>query len=331
MRLVISIAGSVSKEFHTMPKGIEYRILERYVDGRWATFAVAYRRGGQFVLFAPPWRAHRELPVSSLEDLNSAQFPSSAHAHRWSAVRTCEDGVRHPLQLLKRNVSPLDCAVVRRLLSAFVRGDLGAEQRGCLEGHIDQCDACASAMGQQIAEDIAAGAIPQPAKVRRESTAVKRWGARSAVTWHGHRVAAPVLRSWGYHRVLQSAGLRRGVAMSGAEEDAVRIQVLDPSLGLVAGEVVRAAVIELPYFTKEGAFRMTLWLEDADAERYRGYAAVCVLKLDGVGLAFEAQVGGPDVTFLGAELPPLDGESAVLPADAFDYFLAPAPQPGSGV
>ena len=85
-----------------MPEGTPYRILDRFDEDRWTPFAVAYRRGGRFVLFAPPWRAHRDLSIGSLEELSSEHFPSSQGGYRWApGVETCEREVTHPLELLE--------------------------------------------------------------------------------------------------------------------------------------------------------------------------------------------------------------------------------------
>jgi hypothetical protein len=216
------------------------------------------------------------------------------------------------------------CAAVNSLLAAFVRGTLSPEQRGRVDGHLETCDACAEALGQRIAESIATGEIPQPAKVRREALPLPKVLTRSFVPWHRHRISIPILREKGYYTVIQSARLYRGVAMSGSAGDAAEIQLLDSTLDVVVGETIRASVIEPPYFTKEGEFRMTLWLEEADVVRYRGYSAICVLKLEDIWLAFESLVASQEIPFRAGELPPLEAE-ALLRSDAFGYFLSRAP------
>lgn len=222
------------------------------------------------------------------------------------------------------------CAEISSLLAAFVRGTLGPEQRGRVNGHLETCDACAGALGQKIAEFIAAGEIPQPVKVRREAVPFPTLTSRSVVPWHHHRVATSVLREKGYYTAIRSARLRRGIAMSGSVADEAEIQMLDARLGVVEGETLRGSIIEPPYFTKDGEFRMTLWLEEADVVRYRGYSAICVLKLENIWLAFETLVASQEVPFQASELPPLETEE-LLRSDAFGYFLSPSPLSASAI
>ncbi len=85
-----------------MPEQVSYRILERQTADGWTPFAVAYRRGDRFVLFHPVWRAHRALPVASLDELRDQHFPSSHPEWRWSPVQTCAERVTHPIDLLQR-------------------------------------------------------------------------------------------------------------------------------------------------------------------------------------------------------------------------------------
>jgi len=78
----------------------EYRILERRTDGDWTPFGVAYEREGRIVLFAPPWRADRELEVASLEELDERHCPSEEF--RWREVETTIEPLPHPIALLQR-------------------------------------------------------------------------------------------------------------------------------------------------------------------------------------------------------------------------------------
>jgi len=83
-----------------MPKAVSYRILERQEEGRWEAFAVAYRRGDRFVLFAPPWRSSRDLPVRSLEELSREHYPAAGE-YRWSTVQAHAGEIRHPIEILR--------------------------------------------------------------------------------------------------------------------------------------------------------------------------------------------------------------------------------------
>lgn len=81
-----------------------YRILERRNDEGWAPFGVAYEREGRFVLFAPPWRADRELEVTSLEDLDERHRPSDEF--RWQPVAIINEPMPHPIELLQHALDP---------------------------------------------------------------------------------------------------------------------------------------------------------------------------------------------------------------------------------
>ena len=219
---------------------------------------------------------------------------------------------------------PLGCDAVEAVLDAFVQNNLSAEQRGRIDAHLGDCDECLDLLGQKIAQAIAFRKIPQAAKVRRELS-LERWPSRQVMTWHRHRVPAPILQRLGYERALESVRLRRGVAMAG-EDETVRIQVVNDSRAAVPGETIRAAVIELPNLTQKSEFRMSLWLDDTDAIRYRGYQAVCMLKLDNTWLAFDATVNGREIQFRADGLPALNqGDALSLNAQVFDYFLIPKP------
>ena len=63
---------------------IEYRILERQIDGKWTPFGVAYNRGEQTVLFVPVWRKHKML-ARPLADLEEKDFPSQTFPYRWQS------------------------------------------------------------------------------------------------------------------------------------------------------------------------------------------------------------------------------------------------------
>jgi hypothetical protein len=78
-----------------------YRILERQSEKGWVPFAVAYRRGERFALFAPPWRGHRTLEVASLDELGPAHFPSGGAGYRWAAVQETEAKASHPIELIQ--------------------------------------------------------------------------------------------------------------------------------------------------------------------------------------------------------------------------------------
>jgi hypothetical protein len=71
-----------------------------------------------------------------------------------------------------------------------------------------------------------------------------------------------------------------------------------------------------------GVFTMAVWLAEHDAERFRGYAAVCTLKLDSLWLGFESKVEGREVEFRAEGLPPLpDVEYLLLRPDSLEYYL----------
>jgi hypothetical protein len=95
--------GSDFKDGLVMTGRVEYRILERQKpDGSWSPFAVAYRHGSRFLLFAPPWRAHRQLPVESLGKLTENHYPSRNFAYRWLDPQVYQGEVTHPIQLLRQ-------------------------------------------------------------------------------------------------------------------------------------------------------------------------------------------------------------------------------------
>lgn len=85
-----------------MADKIEYKILERETEKGWTPFAIAYRRGDRVVLFNPAWRAHRKLPVTSLDELiDKKHLPSANFNYRWSPAQICEEDVTHPIDLFR--------------------------------------------------------------------------------------------------------------------------------------------------------------------------------------------------------------------------------------
>jgi hypothetical protein len=117
-----------------MPKSVPYRVLERYSEDRWTPFAVAYRRGDRYVLFAPPWRAHRGLDVRSLEELTSDHFPSREGGWRWAGIDTCPREVDHPLELFEHAVAarrePAGAESIMEAIRSFLREPALAQRGG---------------------------------------------------------------------------------------------------------------------------------------------------------------------------------------------------------
>src|SRR5205823_1891350 len=88
------------KRYQVMSKQTRYRILERKTASEWESFAVAYQRGDQFVLFSPAWRAHKPLNVDSLEALGSQHWFDDKF--RWQdIVEIYPSQATHPIELLK--------------------------------------------------------------------------------------------------------------------------------------------------------------------------------------------------------------------------------------
>jgi hypothetical protein len=77
-----------------------YRILERRNDSEWVPFGVAYERAGRLVLFAPPWRADRELDAVSLDALGERHVPSAEF--RWQPEMVITGPLPHPIDLLQQ-------------------------------------------------------------------------------------------------------------------------------------------------------------------------------------------------------------------------------------
>ena len=218
---------------------------------------------------------------------------------------------------------PLTCEDVRDSLAAYAAGRLPVERRGRVAGHIDSCHGCASALAQTVAEGMAAGTMPARALARRGSAALGRRIGK-LILWGGRGLEHSLLHACGYQAALVAA-ISGGIALGGsdADQDSVRFQLLGPGMEPASGERVCAAVTSPPMVDREGGFTMAVWLEEHDAERFRGYAAVCTLKLDGLWLGFESRIEGREVEFRAEGLPPLpDGEYLLLRPDSLDYYLA---------
>jgi hypothetical protein len=97
----------------------KYRILERRANEDWLPFGVAYEREGRIVLFAPPWRADRDLMTASLEELDKRHCPSEDF--RWRAVETATGTLTHPIELLQRAISPESDRGLTSFLSALLQ------------------------------------------------------------------------------------------------------------------------------------------------------------------------------------------------------------------
>lgn len=213
------------------------------------------------------------------------------------------------------------CAQTRARLPEFLLGNLKAEARGRVRGHLLSCQACALFMADTLAASAAADSttnVSQP-PLRPPARALEALGVRTereGVVWTALQSLATDRVSWAQaemdtvRRTLQGALLLWAIAQAarrprargalGAREVALErtlgpdeewpsqidVEIVDSS-GQPQGRTVRFEVIEPPTVTPTGEFLLALRTEESGVA---GWFLCCTVTIGGVKVTFSGEL-----------------------------------------
>ncbi|MCX6628890.1 MAG: zf-HC2 domain-containing protein, partial [Candidatus Solibacter sp.] len=238
---------------------------------------------------------------------------------------------------------PSTCEDVRQQLSLLVAGNLDAERRGRLHGHLASCADCAAELAGLVAVAMMKGAMPRRAGVQVEKVPSLLYPARRPIDsgkvgmmWQrgtscgilrpedrramdrARRELGAALersrRSFGQPGAswVSRGALRTRGGSPGVPEGKLTIEVLDATWESIAGAAVPCELFAGPEVSADGVFRLGLEICGKDFEAYRGRAVICTITAGEEKISFEARLTSPRVEFAAHDLPKLPSTTPLV-------------------